>query len=258
MPDPARPRAVYRLDFVGRQRRHPPRIPTWTTQGRKILKENIVANWFKEEIAQFGETVDSSIQKASTQIQTHIDTIGEELNKQRSLTKADVESLIDYAALKFGTVLDERVEKAKTEFAALVTEKVAEVRTQLSEAADEQKKMAVRNATVAVGAALLIGILSLAYRKVLHGEVDLLTIFRISLLAMACGQLVWLAQRYLIRFMNLNRTRKNMFIVGSQYIGVLSPKGALSQLLAFLVIALLWLVVSFWPQISLHLSRILG
>ena len=209
-----------------------------------------MANFFKEEIAQFGETVDKSIQIASQQIQVHIDTIGKELNNQRTLTRADIEALIDYSAEKFGCAIDARIATAKNEIATLVTEKLTEVRSQLSDAADEQKRTAIRNAMVAVTAAILIGVISLVYQRFYHGASDLLSIFRVVIAAIGCGHAIWLAQKYLSHYLLLPKERKNVLLVGAQYFGVLRPKGAMGHLFLLLLIVLAWASLNFWPQLS--------
>lgn len=216
-----------------------------------------MANFFKEEIAQFGETVDGSIQKASKQIQVHIDSIGKELNNQRALTKADIEALIDYSAEKFGKAIDQRISTAKLEIATLVTEKVAEVRTQLSQAADEQKQTAVRNATVAVCAAVTIGIISLIYQRYFHGQTNLLTVFRVAIAAIGCGHAIWLSQKYVANYILLPKSKRNMLIIGAQYFGVLKPKGALGHIFLLLFFAALWALLNFWQEISLFVANTL-
>lgn len=214
-----------------------------------------MANFFKEEIEQFGGTVDNSIQKASAQIQLHIDSIGKELNNQRSLTRADIEALIDYSADKFGKSIDLRVASAKIEIATLVTEKVAEVRAQLSQAADEQKRTAVRNATVAVGAAVAIGVISLVYQRYFHGQTNLLTVFRVVIAAIGCGHAIWLCQKYFVNYILLPKSRKNILVVGAQYFGVLKPKGALGHILLLIFVASIWSLLNFWPGISAFIAR---
>lgn len=217
-----------------------------------------MANWFKEEIEQFGTTVNDSIKTASTEIQRHIDKIGDDLNKQRTLTKSDVKELIDYAASSFGESIDTRIQSAKVEIATLVSEKVSEVRRELTAAADEQKQSAIRNATIAIGTAVAIGVLSLGYRKYLHGEIDLLFVFRATLGALAAGHIVWLAQRYISRYIGLNKTQRSLFITGVQYFGALRPKGVIGHLLLLSAIAIGWLTLNFWHELRVFLAQIFG
>jgi len=217
-----------------------------------------VANWFKEEIAHFGETVDDSIQNASIKIQEHIEAVGAKLNEQRSLTKSDVESLIDYAAQKFGSAIDERIEKAKSETALLVSEKINEMRVQLTDATNEQKRVALRNAMVAILAAIIVGAVSLIYRRLFHGELDLLTVFRAILLALACGQGIWLLTKYITGYLQANQNKKNLILVGGQYLGAFKVKGAIGHMLLFIAVIAFWTVLNFWPQIeaALHVNNI--
>ena len=216
-----------------------------------------MANWFKEEINHFGAVVDTSIQKASLEIQNHIDRVGSEINNQRNLTKNDIENLIDYAAQKFGNALDERIEKAKAETASLVTEKIAEIRQQLTDATNEQKRVAVRNATVAVSAAIIIGVISLLYRKLFQGELDLLTVFRAILLSFACGHGIWILSKYITEYLQSSRTKKNVILIGAQYFGVFRLKGAIGHVLLFIAIVALWALLNFWPQLKLLLNQVL-
>ncbi|WP_172202761.1 hypothetical protein [Niveibacterium sp. COAC-50] len=213
-----------------------------------------MANWFKEEIEQFGVVVEKSIENASQQIQQHIDSIGTEVSKQRSLTRHDVEQLIDYAAEKFGEAVDRRIEKAKVETAALITDKLNEVRSQLSDAAMEQKQTALRNATVGVVAAIAIGFFSLIYKRALHGELDLLAIFRTTVLAIACGHGVWIIIRAVTEYRNYSRQKKNLLLAGGQYFGVFNARGMLGHIVVLVAMISTWVILNYWPDL-LELAR---
>ena len=78
-----------------------------------------MANFLREEIDHIGDRLEKAIEKA-----------GEEIGSQRSMTKADLESLIRYAAEQFGQVLDDRIDKAKLETSELITAKVTQMRDQ--------------------------------------------------------------------------------------------------------------------------------
>lgn len=82
-----------------------------------------MANWFKEEIDQFGlqmkqtvqeaskeldGTVTTAIDKASGEIQGIVKQVAEEFNQQRHLTSQDIEKLIDYAT----TQMDEKLKRS--------------------------------------------------------------------------------------------------------------------------------------------------
>lgn len=197
-----------------------------------------------------GATLKGAVADASENVGKHIDSISEEINKQRYMTKQDVESLIDYAAAKFGAALDERIDKAKVETAKLVTEKLNEVRGQLTEAATQQKKSALRNATIAVIAAILVAGLSLIYNKVLHGDIDLLVVFRASLLALAAGNFVILVVGVLNNYIRSSRDKRNLVIVGVQFIGAFKTKHLIAHIMIFFITFALWGALSYWSQMN--------
>ena len=192
-----------------------------------------MANFFRDEIDHIGDRLEKAIEKA-----------GDEISAQRSLTKSDIESLIDYAAKQFGQVLDERIEKARQETSELVISKVAHMREQLSEAAAEQKRVALRNASVAVAASIVVGVLSIYYKKYFHGEIDLLDVFRSIMLALAAGYSALLCFRGFHRFFQSSSLKRNGVIVGLRYFDVLRPRGAWGH------IALLGLIVGVWALLN--------
>ena len=146
-------------------------------------------NLLKEEIDHFGEQVerairlsgeeiDARIDKVGQSIETGIERIADELTKQRNLTRSDAEYLIRYASEQVGQALDVRIEKLRAETSDLITTKLTEAKLQLQNAADNHKRMAIRNATVAVGASIVVGVISLIYRKFWDGDIFLIDIFR--------------------------------------------------------------------------------
>lgn len=193
-----------------------------------------MANWFKEEIDHVGDRLEKAIQQA-----------GHELGTQRNLTRADLEHLIRYAAEQFGNALDARIDKARHDTSELVTQKIAQLREQLSEAAAEQKRVAVRNASVAVGASILVGMVSLYYKRYFHGELALIDIFRSLLLALASGYLAWVAFRYAQSYFLSPRFKRNAIVVSLRYFDVLRPKGALGHLVVLGLIAAAWVLLNY-------------
>lgn len=193
-----------------------------------------MANWFKEEIEHFGERLESAIKKA-----------GREFSSQRQLTKEDMQQLIRYAADQLGTVLDERIEKARDEARHLIQSQIVEIREQLTEAANEQKRATVRNASVAVGATIVVGLVSLLYNRYFHGEINLINIFRSLFLALVAGYAAWLIFRYSQSYFQAPRFKRNAIILGVRYFEVLKPKGAIGHLLAFALIVCLWLAFNY-------------
>lgn len=202
-----------------------------------------MANWFKEEIEHFGERLEGAIKKA-----------GHEFSSQRQLTKDDMQQLIRYAAEQFGTVLDERIEKARDEAKHLIQSQIVEIREQLTEAANEQKRATVRNASVAIGATIIVGMVSLFYNRYFHGEMNLIDIFRSLFLALVAGYAAWLVFRYTHAYFQAPKFKKNAIILGVRYFEVLKPKGAIDHLLAFSLIVCLWLLFNYSDSVRAFVS----
>lgn len=204
-----------------------------------------MANFFKDEIDHIGDRLEKAIEKA-----------GDEISAQRSLTKSDIEQLIQFAAQQFGQVLDERIEKARHETSELVVSKIAHMREQLSEAAAEQKRVALRNASVAVGASIVVGVLSIYYKKYVHGDIDLIDVFRSVMLAFASGYFALLCFKGFQRFFLSSSLTRNGVIVGLRYFDVLRPRGAWMHVLLLSVIFGVWALLNFAPQLQAFFQRI--
>lgn len=198
-----------------------------------------MATWFKDEIDHMGDRLEKAIEKA-----------GHEITAQRNLTKADLEYLIRYAAQEFGSALDERIDKARHETSELVTQKIGQLREQLSEAASEQKRVAVRNASVAIGASILVGLVSLYYKKYFHGELDLIDIFRSVLLALASGYMAWLIFRTLQSYFLSPKFKRNAVVVGLKYFDVFRPKGALGHLVVLGLVIAAWALLNYGERLA--------
>lgn len=204
-----------------------------------------MANFFKDEIDHIGDRLEKAIEKA-----------GDEISAQRSLTKSDIEQLIQFAAQQFGQVLDERIEKARHETSELVVSKIAHMREQLSEAAAEQKRVALRNASVAVGASIVVGVLSIYYKKYVHGDIDLIDVFRSVMLAFASGYFALLCFKGFQRFFLSSSLTRNGVIVGLRYFDVLRPRGAWMHVVLLSVILGVWALLNFAPQLQAFFQRI--
>jgi histone H3/H4 len=198
-----------------------------------------MANWFKEEIEHFGSRLEQAIKKA-----------GHEFSSQRQLTKEDMQQLIRYAADEFGAALDQRIEKARDEARHLIQSQIVEIREQLTEAANEQKRATIRNASVAIGATIIVGLLSLLYNRFFHGEMNLIDLFRSFFLALVAGYGAWLAYRYTHAYFQAPRFKRNAIILGVRYFEVLKPKGAFGHLLAFFLIVCLWLAFNYSDSLT--------
>ncbi len=204
-----------------------------------------MANWFKDEIEHLGARLDKTIALAGSQAEDKISRLSEELHAQRKFTREDIEYLIDYAAERFGATVDSRIEKLRHETSQLITQKIEHIRFELSAAAAEQKRVALRNAGIAVFASIGVGVVSLLYRKYGHGEVALVDVFRSVLLALAVGHGLWLAFRAFSHYLLTSRVRRNAIVVSLRYFEVLRPKGAFGHLGLFLLLVAVWLLVTF-------------
>ncbi len=216
-----------------------------------------MANWFKDEIEHLGQRFDKSILLAGKQADDKITLLSEELHAQRKFTAEDIERLIDYAAARFGATVDARIEKLRAETSNLINQKIVHIRDELSAAAAEQKRVALRNAALAVVASLAIGLVSLLYRKYGHGELELVDVFRSLLLALAAGHGLWLAFRAFSNYLVTSRFRRNAVIVGLRYFDVLRPKGALGHLAFFILLVVAWLAINFSGELAHLMARLL-
>ncbi len=203
-----------------------------------------MANFFKEEIDHVGDRLEQAIEKA-----------GHEISTQRTLTKGEIEYLIQYAAEQFGDAIDARIEKARLETSELITSKLTQFREQVGEAAAEQKRVAIQNASVAVGASILVGLVSLYYKQHFHGEVELIDVFRSVLLAMGAGYLAWMTFKFVHGYLQTTRFKRNAVVVGLKYFDVLRPKGAIGHLAIFGLIVSAWGLLNFGDKIMALVAR---
>ena len=88
-------------------------------------------NFLKDEIDQIGDKLQAAVQQAGDGLQLVVIKASEELAKQRSLTKADMQELIQFAVKEVSVSVDQRLEKAKTELGELLTVASKRVRNML-------------------------------------------------------------------------------------------------------------------------------
>lgn len=161
---------------------------------------------------------------------------------------AHAKELIDYAAEKFGKALDERIEKLKSETGDLITAKLAEVRKEMSDAADVQKRSAIRNLGVAVFASVLVGIVSVLYRRYVSAEVDLYFLFRSVVLAIAVGHGIWLLSKGISNYVNASKLKKDAAFYASQYLGVFRIRGIVGHLVVLALLTAVLVYFNFWMK----------
>lgn len=78
-------------------------------------------NFFKDEIEQIGRELQTTVKQAGEGLEFVVVKASEELAKQRSLTKADMQELIQFAVKEVSVSVDQRLEKAKIEVGDLLT-----------------------------------------------------------------------------------------------------------------------------------------
>jgi len=204
-----------------------------------------VANWLKDEI-------DHAADKLGEVVRTAAQEIGE----QRRLTKEDLQDLVLFAAREFGNTLDQRIERAKQETSELVTHKLTEFTDKLKDAAEIQKKTALRNAAVGVGAAILVSLVSLIFKQRLGGALDALDVYRSLMFAIAAGYLAVMLYRLVRKYFSAPDLTRNAVVVGASYLEILRPKGLGMHLALFILAMLGWLVLNESEAIAAFLHQL--
>ncbi|MDC6168527.1 hypothetical protein [Paucibacter sp. XJ19-41] len=198
------------------------------------------------------EEIDHAADKLSEVVKTAAREIGE----QRRLTKEDMQDLVRLAAQEFGTTLDQRIEKAKHETSELLTYKLAEFTGKLRDAAEIQKKTAVRNASVGVVAAIAVSLVSLLTKKHFGGSLDALDVYRTVMFSIAAGYLAVMVFRVGKKYFSAPDLTRNSVVVGATYLEILRPKG-LGMHAAIILVALLgWLALNQFEAVSAFFQQL--
>lgn len=185
-----------------------------------------VAPLVDRSIQQVSAELSEVIKEAGAQVDRNIALLSEEIHNQRSITKDDIRELIDYSAIQIGAALDERILSIKHEASSLINEKVELLKAELNDAAIASRKTMYANVAIAIGAALAMAFIGLVYKKVSLGELDLLNVFRISLLSCATFTFVLSALKGFQRWRSMKQAKKGVTTVAIGYLGVLRPNGA--------------------------------
>lgn len=221
----------------------------------------------QEGVRSAGSELKDVVAGASSEIDAKLDKISLELHNQRQFTKDDIHELVDYAAEKLSGVLDDRIMVMKREISTLVEEKTEYLKTEIDEffiqrqqdLARERRRL-VMNIALAFIASLSVGGVSLFYRGLGSGPVDMLTVFRIVLASLAGGYVVYLGATILNRWLAMSEHRKDALFLAARYWGWLRP-GSIFGMLLILVMFILFAMAMLFPQETiqlLHLDRLLG
>jgi hypothetical protein len=201
----------------------------------------------KEGVSEAGRELRDVILHASEEIDAKLDKISLELHNQRQFTKDDVKEMVDYAADRLSTVLDERVAVAKREISSLVQEKVEYFKDEIDDffirrqqdLARERRRLFF-NVLIAVSASLLVGGVSWLYHRWVGGTLDIFGIFRILLASLTGGYLVYLVISFVRHWLTMSEHKKDAMYITMRYWGALRPESVFLNLVLLCGLALLF------------------
>ncbi|WP_018078139.1 hypothetical protein [Thiobacillus denitrificans] len=216
-----------------------------------------LADVVKVGVSQAGTELKDVIWQASQEIDAKLDKISDELHEQRQFTKDDVRELVDYAGEKLGTLMDERIIRAKTEISALVQEKVEYFKHEVDgffierqrDLARERRRLFI-NVAIAILASLSLGFVSWLYHQYLGGGLDVFALFRIVFASLAGGYAAYLAIKLLRRWVSMSEHRKDTLFLVSRYWGVLRPESIFGTVILVCLMAALVGFLLFPEQIA--------
>jgi F0F1-type ATP synthase membrane subunit b/b' len=211
-----------------------------------------LASVVKDGVAEAGSELREVIQHAGQEIDAKLDKISLELHNQRQFTKDDVREMVDYAATKLSTVLDERVQVAKREISSLVEEKVEYLKVEIddffirrqADLARERRRL-FANVAIAVLASMLVGAVSYMYQRFMGGKLDLFGIFRILFASLTGGYIVYLGISLVRRWVTMSEHKKDAMYLTMRYWGVLRPESVFMNLVLLCIAALIFGLVLF-------------
>lgn len=215
----------------------------------------------KQGIGEASGEVREVVLQASREVDAKLDKISAELHSQRQFTKADVKEMVDYAAERLGETLDERTRVMKEEIAALVQEKVEYLKHEVDdffirrqEDLARERRRLIANVLIAVGASLIMGVLSLMFHRVGQGTLDMLSAFRILFASLGGGYFAYLLVNMLRRYRRMSEHRKDLVFLTMKYWGILRPESLFSHVALLLLLSVLAALLVF-PE---YLGHVLG
>lgn len=206
----------------------------------------------QDAVKSAGAELRAVVVDASSEIDAKLDKISDELHEQRSLTKDDVRELVDYAGDRFAAVLDARVKVMREEITGLVQEKTEYLKQEIDDffirrqrdLARERQRMVV-NIALAFLASIAVGAVSLFYRGLDAGQIDMLALFRIVLASLAGGYGVYMAIGMIRYWAGLAEHEKDMVYVAARYWGWLRPGNLFLSFVLILALSALSLALIF-------------
>lgn len=180
----------------------------------------------EKSIQQFGAELKSTIGEASDKIEQNVSLLSQEIHNHRSMTREEIRVLIDYSAEKFGAMIDQRVALARAEVSDLISEKSDKLKEELAEAAKSSRRTMYGNAAISCGAAAVVALVSILYRRAAAVALDPYMVFRIVMLCGAAASLALGLLKAWQRWRAMTPARKGVATVALGYIGLLRPNGA--------------------------------
>ena len=216
----------------------------------------------REGVKGAGDELKDVIQDASAEIDAKLDKISAELHSQRQFTKDDVRELVDYAADRLSGVLDDRIQSMKREISDLVQEKTEYFKAEVDaffiqrqqDLARERRRLVI-NILLAFAASIAVGAVSLFYKGLGDGPVDMLTVFRIVLASLVGGYGVYLAVSLLRRWLAMSEHRKDAVFLAARYWGWLRPTSIATNVFVLLVLAIVGVFLMFPEPVLYWLGR---
>ena len=206
----------------------------------------------REGVKNAGDELKEVIHGAGQEIDAKLDKISAELHEQRQFTKDDVKELVDYAADKLSFVLDDRIQVMKREISDLIQDRTEYFKQEVDnffiqrqqDLARERRRLAI-NIGLAFVASLVVGAVSLFYKRLDRAPLDMLTVFRIVLGSLAGGYGVYLVVSLLRRWLAMAEHKKDMVFLAARYWGWLRPSSMFATLLTLIILAILSLILVF-------------
>ena len=194
---------------------------------------------------------------ASREVDEKLDKIATELTNQRQFTKSDVKELVDYAAQQFGVTIDQRVAVVRAEITGLVHEKVEYFKHEIDtffirrqqDLARERRRL-ISNIAIAIAASLVMALVSFAVHRGSAGGVNVFSVFRIAFLSLTAGYAVFLAAKFISRYLRMTEHRKDLTYLAARYWGVLRPGSIAGHAVLIALLVLISIVLLFPDAIS--------
>lgn len=215
-------------------------------EAAKDLLDESINPMIKDAINQASEEINKAVEKAGQQIQTNINLLSTEIHDQRQLTRDDLIALVDYAATKIGTTIDQRLLAVKLEATSFVTERVEHLKKELENAAIKSRRMLYMNLAISMGSALAMAIIGIVYKKISIGELDLFAVFRVLLLSAATGTIMFAGLKSFHNWLALNKAKKNAATVVINHISVFRPNGVIGLFVVSILLLAGWFLASFY------------